>query len=203
MLPDATSPAGKRGVAPRSSGREYPVVFEGPRVNLKRCCACLLLLVVVGHPGPVRVEAAPTVSPASPGACPIPTTSPAPQGVDRVDEALARDAAEYRSLRSTHDREARRWGGRKHKLMAHLGQLLGDGRHTVEQVRSLMGAPDGEARPGDSTWRMIWHDPAAPRPATTAATRLLIYEWRGRHDFLYFICDGSRVLKSAWWMAYE
>ena len=111
--------------------------------------------------------------------------------VARADESLARDAAEYRALRKVTDGDARKWRGRKHVLMVRLGEQLGDGRRSVEQVQSLMGMPDRMARPGDDLWRMIWHDEAAPKPSTVPVTRLLIYEWRGGHDFLYFICDGG------------
>jgi len=32
---------------------------------------------------------------------------------------------------------------------------------------------------------------------------LLVYEWRGSHDFLFFEADGDRVTRSGWWFAGE
>lgn len=73
--------------------------------------------------------------------------------------------------------EVDHWKGRKHQVMSELGQQLGQA--DTARLLATMGEPD--AREGQQ-----W-----------------IYYWRGRHDYLFFVVDGSRVLRSQWWMAGE
>lgn len=69
------------------------------------------------------------------------------------------------------------WKGRKHEVMAELGQLLAHAK--TYELLAIMGQPD--AREQDR-----W-----------------IYFWRGRHDYLFFKVEGSEVVNSDWWMAGE
>ncbi|MBS2037526.1 hypothetical protein JST97_21230 [bacterium] len=69
------------------------------------------------------------------------------------------------------------WKGRKHEVMARLGKLLENGER--QSLLATMGEPD--AREGN-----LW-----------------IYYWRGRHDYLYFVLQGPRIVRSGWWMAGE
>lgn len=137
---------------------------------------------------PARVEA-PAVAP--------PTPVPA-------DDTKAL-ATEYRALRSVPghfgggewDDSVDRFGGRKHVLLGELGERLGDGHHTRAEIESLLGPPDDVLRRGDTMFGAALGD-REPR-----ATELLVYRWRGLHDFLYFASDGARVLSSGWWFAWE
>lgn len=61
----------------------------------------------------------------------------------------------------------------------------------VKRVTALMGRPDLR-----SSKR---YDAIEPPPRS----RLLIYHWRGSHDFLYFIVSGGHVVKSEWYNAWE
>jgi len=119
-------------------------------------------------------------------------------------------SAEYRSLRQVRGHfqggewndDVDAWKGRKHVVMGDLGEALGQPGVPVERVLALMGPPDqrleepGESTPEDdrSLWRM-----AAP----TSGSDLLVYEWRGHHDFLYFWAREGKVVRSGWWMALE
>lgn len=115
-------------------------------------------------------------------------------------EALA---AEYRQLRTVPGHfSGDAWNdavdsfqGRKHEVMAQLGDLLGDGRHTRDEVVGLLGEPDQVVDPSSTLW------PVMNKVGT--ASEALVYSWRGNHDFLYFPVRDGRVLRSAWWMAYE
>lgn len=110
--------------------------------------------------------------------------------------------AEFRALRQVQGYfgggewcdDVDRWGGRKHVVMTELGEALGVPGTSAERVVSVMGPPDERAAPGDLLWEL-----AGPADGTA----LLVYHWRGRHDFLYFACEEGRVLASGWWMAGE
>lgn len=111
-------------------------------------------------------------------------------------EMLAREFRQLRTIRgwfSGGDHfipEVDSWQGRKHFVMARLGELLGDGRHTAAQAEELLGPPDAVRSQGD---RLM------PGPEE----RYLVYHWRGWHDFLYFACQDGKITRSDWWMAYE
>lgn len=110
--------------------------------------------------------------------------------------------AEYRALREVKGHfqggewrdEVDHWKGRKHAVMAELGEELGIPGTQESQILEVMGPPDERAEPESSAWRLV-------EPGD--GTHLLIYRWRGMHDFLYFVCDGPSVRRSGWWMALE
>jgi hypothetical protein len=31
----------------------------------------------------------------------------------------------------------------------------------------------------------------------------LVYQWRGGHDFLFFVNEGGLIVDHGWWFAYE
>lgn len=89
------------------------------------------------------------------------------------------------------------FGGRKQQIMIELAVLLGDGAHTRSEVIEQLGAPDAVLKPGDMMYRASY-DGRDPR-----VRELLVYHWRGAHDFLYFTNDGTQVLGHGWWYAFE
>lgn len=114
-------------------------------------------------------------------------------------------AAEFRALRTQrghfsggewHD-AVDRWGGRKHRVMLELAEALGSGNHTRAGVIALMGEPD-EVLPKGQRASM-----GAYNGNDARVSELLVYEWRGRHDFLFFTSDGTRVFAADWWFALE
>ncbi|MBP6012629.1 MAG: hypothetical protein KBA31_10410 [Alphaproteobacteria bacterium] len=90
-----------------------------------------------------------------------------------------------------------RAGGRKEELLAELGERLGNGTHSRADIIALMGEPDAVLKPGDLMFRRAY-DRKDPR-----VRELLVYHWRGWHDFLYFASDETQVLASGWWAAFE
>jgi hypothetical protein len=124
----------------------------------------------------------------------------------RTGDELAALGAEYQRLRT----ERGHWsdppaawnpttdapGGRKRAVMVELGERLAPG--TRQRVLAVMGAPDAVARPGDPLWQLA----ASSEPPPTAP-EILVYTWRGHHDFLYVEVDGDRATRAAWWLAYE
>ena len=119
-------------------------------------------------------------------------------------------AAEFRELRQVRGhfqggewcRDVDAWGGRKHRAMEALRQALGQPGTPLARVLSLMGTPEvrmGEPGPSlPESEALLWRL-AAP----VSGEELLIYEWRGRHDFLYFWIRDGQVSRCDWWMALE
>lgn len=90
-----------------------------------------------------------------------------------------------------------RWDGRKHRVMVALGEALGDGKHSRAEILAMMGEPDHVLKPGQRMFG-IAYDGNDPR-----VRELLVYQWRGMRDFLFFTSDGKRVFAADWWMALE
>ena len=119
-------------------------------------------------------------------------------------------AAEFRSLRTikghfeggTWNNKVDRWMGRKHQIMIQLGSRLGTGDCSKAQIIQLLGPPDLSARKGDVPFDLVNSLPEFKKPAT-ALYELLIYYWRGTHDFLYFTSQGETIFNSGWWYAGE
>lgn len=88
-----------------------------------------------------------------------------------------------------------RFGGRKHVVMTELGKSLGAPGTARAQVIATLGDPDEIARPGEELWSYVHPD--------ASGSEMLVYHWRGRHDFLYFLVRDGKVLRADWWMALE
>jgi hypothetical protein len=123
-------------------------------------------------------------------------------------ETLEDIAAEFRSLRTikghfeggTWNDDLDKWMGRKHQLMIQLGSRLGTGEYSKAQVIQLLAPPDLTAREGDDLFDLVNSLPEFEKPAT-GPYDLLIYYWRGTHDFLYFTSRGQTIINSGWWYA--
>ena len=90
-----------------------------------------------------------------------------------------------------------RFDGRKHQVMIELAERLGDGTHSRAEIVALLGEPDAVLKPTDMMYRQAY---AGKDPQVR---ELLVYHWRGWHDFLYFASDGVRARSADWWMAFE
>ena len=133
--------------------------------------------------------------------------SPQTQGclISRESEELA---AQFRDLRTIKghfqdgdwNADVDTWMGRKHQLMIQLGTRLGAGDCRRAQVVQLLGPPDLTAREGDAPFDSVSRLAESEKPAT-GPYELLIYHWRGTHDFLYFTAQGETILNSGWWYA--
>jgi len=121
---------------------------------------------------------------------------------------LEQMAAHFKKLRSvpghfdggTWNDDVDRWMGPKHRLMLELGARLGYGEFLKIDIIKLLNPPDHIARKGDRLYDQIFSLPGYDyRPP--AASEFLIYFWRGRHDFLFFACQGGVISGSDWWYA--
>ena len=129
---------------------------------------------------------------------------------DLVTDPIEGVAAEFRNLRKTQGHfeggtwndDVDKWMGRKHQLMIQLASHLGAGEHSTAQVMEWLAPPDLIARQGDDLFDLVSSLPEFEKPAT-GPYELLIYYWRGTHDFLYFTSQGETILNSGWWYAGE
>ncbi len=119
-------------------------------------------------------------------------------------------AAEFRSLRTVKghfeggpwNADVDKWMGRKHEVMIQMASRLGTGGCRRREVIQWLGPPDLIAREGDPTFDLINRSPRFGKPAK-GPYELLIYYWRGMHDFLYFTSQGETMVNSGWWYAGE
>ncbi|KAJ3186101.1 hypothetical protein HK101_009747 [Irineochytrium annulatum] len=99
------------------------------------------------------------------------------------------------------------FNGEKHRTMKELQKLLGVPGTPAQNVMQVMGKPDEVTRQGAEGFPELMPGPTVPAGAgtTDAGDGLyLIYFWRGRHDYLYFLTDASeKVTKCDWYMAGE
>lgn len=140
-------------------------------------------------PSPPPIEAAPAEVPAR-----------------RAATALSLDelAAELRALRAIPGHfgggewndDVDRSGGRKVEVLGELGARLGDGTHDEPELAAL-GPPDVTITGSAPAMEGIFPRGADPYD------RLLVFYWRGGHDFLYFQVRGTRIVGHAWWNAGE
>lgn len=124
-------------------------------------------------------------------ATPPPAAPPSARPSTPALEALA---AEYRALRAVPRSAA--VDERKRELLDELGKRLGDGKHSRADVLRLMGPPDTGEKGSGVIFGLLRGEPRPPQ-----GNELLIYYWRGGHDFLYFDCDGPTVFGASWWAA--
>lgn len=135
-----------------------------------------------------------------------------PESAAPVDDALKELAAEFISLRpavgqfngGSWNPEVDRWQGPKHEVMIELGDRLGSGLYTCSQLTDLLQPPDHTVQGGDPLHELIQTLPAyETETAPNETTQFLVYEWRGTHDFLFFVCEDGRITAADWWYAGE
>jgi len=140
---------------------------------------------------------------------PTPAASPAGQGCD-LSAASQELAAEFVRLRAVEGHfqggpwiaEVDDWMGHKHQVMIDLGTRLARTGCGQVQVTDLLGSPDQIAGPGDPVFEQVSGHAEFEKPPDEAY-ELLIYYWRGAHDFLYFTSVGGAIVGAGWWYALE
>ncbi|KAJ3330575.1 hypothetical protein HDU76_005338 [Blyttiomyces sp. JEL0837] len=108
--------------------------------------------------------------------------------------------------------------GKKHKAMQALGQILGKPGTHISQLVTALGLPDEVVPKPSATMASSGGVPLPTMPgpvlgpAATSAANVdmdagnlyLIYYWRGRHDYLWFLVNDKQVVEgSDWYQALE
>jgi hypothetical protein len=118
---------------------------------------------------------------------------------------LEKTAQEYREMRKISPPPSKVFTQRKAEVMDELRQCLEVGKADQKRIIQLMGSPDHLAKKGSDLYQLALHSlkfSETPR-GLEKAKDALIYEWRGLHDFMFFITDGKQLIISGWWMAME
>lgn len=139
-----------------------------------------------------------------------PTPTAQPVNTTPVDPELRQLVDTYPALRpvlgqfsgGSWNDEVDRWQGTKHSAMLALGARLSSGDFSCVQLTDLLQEPDHIVEGGDPLHELIQTLPAYATPEEEDA-QFLVYEWRGTHDFLFFVCENGRITTSGWWYAGE
>ncbi|KAI8826968.1 uncharacterized protein EV422DRAFT_512119 [Fimicolochytrium jonesii] len=137
--------------------------------------------------------------------------------VPLTEAELATHSTAYKSLRERkghfnggeHDRDVDGYGGKKHITMKALADTLGRKGTPAIKILEVMGAPD-EIVPKVGASNVGPLDAAGPGAISNAMPGpvvgggevnalgpgsgnpyFIIYHWRGRHDYLWFLVDGT------------
>jgi len=151
---------------------------------------------------PLMCLATGIASPVCPGDTPM----------DTADDActIADVAAEFRALRTVKghfeggawNAAVDRWMGCKHRVMIQLQSRLSAGQYETAQIVEWLGPPDRTDPADYADYDFIMRYPELGPPAD-GSYELLIYFWRGSHDFLYFVSHRNIIIDSGWWYAGE
>jgi hypothetical protein len=93
--------------------------------------------------------------------------------------------------------------GERHRAMVDLQQHLGRVGTTTQEIEHLMGSPTKILDQPDET---LLHELKRNNKNYEYPhdTKIWIYEWRGNHDYVYFlISNEKKVIQSAWYYAFE
>lgn len=127
--------------------------------------------------------------------------------VEAADPDLAALSKEYFALKARQrqlkqgefDHQLSGSGGRYAEVIWQLSKRLGQPNTAKSEVLRYMGKPDailasGKYQPGS---------PGNPGGQIPKGEAHLVYFWRGWHDYVYFVCRGSVVLKVGHYAALE
>jgi hypothetical protein len=134
------------------------------------------------------------------------------QELSKETVALVNQYKELRERRrhlpeGAYDKALRDHGGKLHRVLESLGTDLGRPPYTRKIIVGCLGDPDA-----------IWNDrrmaaylgiyererkKSGREPKTKRDREYLIYQWRGGHDFMFFISEGGLIVDHGWWFAYE
>ncbi len=128
-----------------------------------------------------------------------------PHAVFAQNKAFPDLPAEFKSLRAARGHfdggqwndAVDRWGGRKQIIMQSLANRLTQSGANCGAVTATLGKPDLIAGPDDDLFEQL------ASATQTPPYRILIWFWRGKHDFLYFRCFDPEPATASWWHAQE
>ncbi|CAF0916115.1 unnamed protein product [Rotaria sp. Silwood1] len=103
----------------------------------------------------------------------------------------------------THNPAIDNFDGERHQAMNELQKHLGQPNTSADEIQRLMGTPtktlDKPDLVLDHEFRRMNDNYTYPSDA-----KIWIYEWRGNHDYVYFVISkDNKVIQSDWYFAYE
>lgn len=99
---------------------------------------------------------------------------------------------EYQRLKKLNNPDCDNFNSDLHNIMSVLGDSLGKSGFSKNEVLNIIGIPDSSDKSDVSNFVKLKDD-----------EDILVYCWRGFHDFLYFVFYDGKVKRSGWWFAYE
>jgi hypothetical protein len=134
------------------------------------------------------------------------------QGLDKKIVTLIIQYEELRERQrllpdGKYDKDLRAHGGKLHRVLQSLGMELGHPPYTKKIIVGCLGEPDAikndlqMARYLGSYERE--RSKTGCRPKAKREREYLVYEWRGGHDFMFFISEDGLIVDHGWWFAYE
>lgn len=125
---------------------------------------------------------------------------------DKNIEALAEKYTQLRERKKAlqpgiFDKDLSGSGGKLEEVLSELGKQLGKPEYREEDIIRIMGKPDalkvaGEYQPGSLGQN-------APERIVSNDEVLIIYFWRGWHDYLYFVSKAGIIQRAQWYFAGE
>ncbi len=94
------------------------------------------------------------------------------------------------------------WKGFKHQLMTHIAQKIKNQSISESELLSILGPPDKRLTEGECYTQLVKTLPDYKRFLKKESV-ILIYQWRGNHDVLFFISQSDSIVRTAWWHAGE
>ena len=95
-----------------------------------------------------------------------------------------------------------RWMGRKHMMMEALRQRIDARDLGRQQLVEKLGPPDRILNENDPRFHTFVRD-FNHSTENHGPVEILVYQWRGGHDFIYFVAVDERLVDSGWWHAGE
>src|SRR3977135_2270502 len=134
------------------------------------------------------------------------------RGLDKKVVALIIQYEELRERRrrlpdGVYDKDLRDHGGKLHNVLYSLGTELGHPPYTKKIIVGCLGEADAIRNEVQmARYRGIYERERRktgrePRPKRDR--EYLIYQWRGGHDFMFFVNEGGLIVDHGWWFAYE
>lgn len=134
------------------------------------------------------------------------------QGLDKKVVALINQYKELRERRrhlpdGAYDKDLRDHGGKLHRVLESLGTALGHLPSTRKIIVGCLGEPDAIRNDIQMARYLGIYEREQKKtkgePRAKRDREYLVYEWRGGHDFMFFISEDGLIVDHGWWFAYE
>jgi len=112
------------------------------------------------------------------------------RGKDLGTVSTLKLSQQFQKWRDENNACHRKWKSDLQLMMEELGTRLAASRVRRKEILKFMGTPDHESDALD----MI---------KLNTGEHIMVYHWRGWHDWMYFVIRKNRVVRMKWWYAYE